>query len=75
MTLSPQQGLSANVQRMRHDMDYKPVLSIINGLIPQHIMTELATSLQEVYRINLIGGQGSRRQVSEILIKLGIQPN
>lgn len=55
--------------------DYKPILSVINGLIPQDVMTALATTLQEIYRINHNGGHGSRRQVSEILIKLGIQPN
>ena len=54
---------------------YKPVLSVINGLIPQETMTELATSLQEVYNINRDGGHGSRRKVSQLLLELGLQPN
>ena len=55
--------------------DYKSVLSIINGLIPQETMTELATSLQEVYKINQNGGHGSRKRVTELLLELGLQPN
>lgn len=55
--------------------DYKPVLSIISGLIPQNVMSELATALQEVYKVNQNGGHGSRKRVGEILLKLGIQPN
>lgn len=55
--------------------DYKPILSVICGLIPQNTMTALATALSEVYRINRLGGSGSRKRVTEILLKLGVQPN
>lgn len=55
--------------------DYKPILSIINGLIPQDVMTSLATALQEIYKVNQNGGHGSRKRVTEILLKLGVQPN
>lgn len=55
--------------------DYKPILSVINGLIPQCTMTELSTALQLIYTTTAIGGSGSRRKVMDILIGLGIQPN
>ncbi len=58
----------------RLETDYKPVLSQICGLIPQDTMTELATALQAIYRINLEGGHGSRRKVSQLLLELGLQP-
>lgn len=57
------------------NMDYKSVLSVICGLIPQEVMTELASSLQEIYAINQQGGSGSRKKVSEILLRLGLQIN
>lgn len=37
--------------------------------------TEIYTILQEIYRINHIGGSGSRKRVSELLIRLGVRPN
>ena len=55
--------------------DYKPVLSVICGLIPQSTMTELATSLMIIYTINKTGGTGSRKRVTEILLRLGLQVN
>lgn len=55
--------------------DYKSILSQISGLIPQSIMTELATALHDIYNINQCGGHGSRKKVGEILLRLGIQPN
>lgn len=54
---------------------YQSVLSRLNGIIPQDIMTELATALQEVYQRNQNGGHGSRKRVAEILLRLGLQPN
>lgn len=36
---------------------------------------ELCTILQEVYNINLDGGHGSRRKVTQLLLELGLQPN
>ena len=59
---------------MTSNTDYKPVLSIICGLIPQNTMTELATTLQAIYNINRDGGHGSRRKVSQLLLELGL-PN
>lgn len=60
---------------MSNMMDYKPVLSQIHGLIPQELMSELATSLLDVYHITRNGGHGSRTKVMEILLRLGLQPN
>lgn len=58
--------------------NYKPVLPVMQRLYhapAQEVITELATALQEIYRINHNGGHGSRRQVADLLVKLGIQPN
>ena len=55
--------------------DYKPVLYQICGLIPQHTMTELTTTLQDIYQTTKIGGQGSRTHVLAELLRLGLQPN
>ena len=60
---------------MTPNMDYKPVLSVICGLIPQSTMTELTTTLQDIYYTTKIGGQGSRTHVLAELLKLGLQPN
>ena len=57
------------------DMQYKPVLSRICGIIPQDMMTELATVLASVYNINQNGGHGSRRKVSQMLLEIGVNPN
>lgn len=54
---------------------YTSVLSRLCGTIPQDLMTELATALQEVYSRNQNGGHGSRKRVQEILLRLGVQPN
>lgn len=54
---------------------YIPVLSQLHGLIPQDVMTALTTCLQQVYRITLDGGHGSRRKVCQLLLELGLQPN
>lgn len=55
--------------------DYKPVLYVIHGLIPQSTMTELVTTLQDIYATTKNGGQGSRAHVMAELLRLGLQPN
>lgn len=54
---------------------YTIVLLAEQGKFPQSVLTELSTQLMEVYRINRVGGSGSRKRVSEILLRLGIHPN
>ena len=60
---------------MTLNTDYKPVLYQIRDLIPQHTMTELTSTLQDIYHTTKIGGQGSRTHVLAELLKLGLQPN
>lgn len=75
MSLTPEQGLSANIQRLQAETDYRPVLSVICGLIPQSTMTELTSTLQDIYHTTKIGGQGSRSHVIAELLRIGLQPN
>ena len=61
---------------MTSDTTYRiPLLSVINGMLPQHTMTELATCLQDIYLTTKIGGQGSRAHVMSELLRIGLQPN
>lgn len=44
------------------------------GHIPQEVITELVTVLQDIYNQTLNGGHGSRKAVVQALIVLGLRP-
>lgn len=66
---------NGQLQPIHRDTDYKPILSVICGLIPQSTMTELVTTLQDIYHTTKTGGQGSRSHVIAELLRIGLQPN